>query len=593
MVPGTYVQVGALPKDAKGSVDEAALVDMRTQFGHAETCTEEIIGSIWSQLTGARVPSVNHDLLLLCGNSLVAAQMTARISAIFGVLLPISVFFEQPTIAALAEKVDLRRRQSNQPALPIAASVKSPQDMYPVSFAQERLWFLDQLSPGNSSYNVGLAFRISGVPDCAAMQYAVSALVARHESLRTTFVDMRGVPWQVVGRSPEVDLVRLDLTCIAKAERKEHAYKVLRLLAMEPLNLKSGPLFRAVLVHSSADEHYLLFNIHHIVFDGWSSGILMRELVEIYQASVLDRHPALPTLRIQYKDFALWQRKMFAAGAYQPEIVYWRRQLSPEPSFTLPTDYPRPQVRTYSGASVRFECGTEVSLAVEVLRRSEGATTFIILLSAFQALLRAYTSAQEVVVATDVANREEPELEHVIGFFVNQIVLRSDLSGNPTFRELIARNRKTILAAYDNQRLPFNKLVEQIRPRRTGAQQPLFQVLFVMQNTPLKMPVPGCGLMIETCPLDLPFSNFDLALFVNDSAEQLNGLWVFNTSLFAATTIGRMSRGFVTLLEHAMQNPDMQLQSLIAIVGEQHAGAQGVLAQPEQASNSSALRVPH
>lgn len=574
MVPVEYVQTSALPKDAEGRVDEDALKRMGTRSRYPETATEEIIGSLWSQLTGAGPLSIDDSLLLLCGNSLVATQLISRICSIFGIQMPISAFFERPTIAALAAKVDLQRRQGTRKALPLTAGMSPEEATYPASFAQERLWFLDQFSPGNPSYNVPLLFRITGVLDYEALELAIAQLVTRHEVLRTRFVNLRGVPRQVVDEPVVSYLPIIDLRLIEEPQRARRVDDMLRALALEPFNLSSGPLIRDLLLCTALDDHYLIFNMHHVVFDGWSAGILMRELVELYQANAGNRQPALPPMELQYKDFAVWQRKTFDAGGYDSEIEFWKRQLTPEPKFSLPTDYARPRSRTYTGGSLRFECSQETTRNVEAIRKSEGATILMVLLSAFQALLSACTGAHDIVVATDVANREQPETENMIGFFVNQVLLRTDLSGNPSFREVIARTRKTCLAAYDNQSVPFSKVIEALRPHRTAAQQPLFQILFVLQNTPLRVPSPASGLVIETLLLELPFSNFELSLFMTDSARQLGGLWVFNTDLFAPETIRKLSSDFLTLLEHAVRNPDTRLDSLAALIETPHATVQ-------------------
>lgn len=581
MVPGEYVQTLALPRDAEGRVDEHALTRMATRSPHTESATEEIIGSVWSQLTGTRPLSVDDSLLLLCGNSLVATQLISRIGSIFGIQMPISAFFERPTVAALAANVDLLRRQGARKALPFAASKNSEEETYPASFAQERLWFLDQFSPGNPSYNVPLLFRITGVVDYKALELAIAQLVTRHEVLRTRFVNLRGVPRQVVDEPVPTFLPIVDLRLIEAPQRACRLDNMLRALALESFNLSRGPLIRDLLLCSAPDKHYLIFSMHHVVFDGWSAGILMRELVELYQANTGNRRPALPPMELQYKDFAVWQRKTFDAGGYDSEIQFWKRQLTPEPTFSLPTDYARPRSRTYTGGSLRFECSKETTRSVEAIRKSEGATMLMVLLSAFQGLLSAYTGALDIVVATDVANREQPEIENMIGFFVNHVVLRTDLSGNPSFREVIARTRKTCLAAYDHQSVPFSKVIEALRPHRTAAQQPLFQILFVLQNTPLRVPAPASGLMIEPVLLELPFSNFELSLFMNDSASQLSGLWVFNTDLFAPATIRSLSSNFVTVLEHAVRNPDRRLDSLAALIETPHEILQRAAAGPQ------------
>jgi len=360
----------------------------------------------------------------------------------------------------------------------LAREREEGQARVPLSFAQERLWFLDQLAPGNPFYNIPIAVRLTTPLDVAVLARSLNAVVARHEALRTRFVAVDGRPWQVVLPRLTVELPLEDLRALPAAEREQEALRRAGEEARARFDLEQGPLLRARLLQLGASDYLFLLTMHHIVSDGWSMGVFSRELNEFYAAALAGRPPALPELPIQYADFALWQRRWLSGERLEQQLAYWRAQLAGLPQLALPTDRPRPPVQSFRGAVQPLTLPARLTAALRALGRAEGATLFMTLLAGFQALLARYSGQEDIVVGTYIAGRNRAELEPLIGFFVNSLVLRSDLGGNASFRQLLARVREVALAAYAHQDLPFEMLVEDLQPERDPSRNPLFQVMF-------------------------------------------------------------------------------------------------------------------
>jgi hypothetical protein len=423
----------------------------------------------------------------------------------------------------------------------------------PLSFAQQRLWFLDQLEPGTSAYTIAVRRCFRGPLNVTALVSAFTELVRRHESLRTTFVSKEGQPVQRIADPEPVTLGIVALEGLAAADRDRVAEQIVREEAQRPFDLARGPLFRPVLLRLGPDEHELLVSVHHIVADCWSLGILARELGALYEASVAGRPSPLPELPIQYADFALWQRRWLTGDVLEAQRHYWRRQLGGRPApLELPTDYPRSRRPTLAGASHEFELPHPLADRLRELSRRRGATPFMTLLAAFKALLARYTGQEDIVVGTLVANRNYVELEPVIGLFANTLVLRTDLTGDPTFRELLARVRETCLDAYAHPDMPFEKLVEELQPERTLGQNQLFQVSFVWQGA-----ATGADLAFVTVA-----SPFDLTLFVRDGiGGTLSATVQYKRDLFQPETIARLAGHYRALLEGVAADPDRRLST--------------------------------
>ncbi|MGH7824892.1 MAG: amino acid adenylation domain-containing protein [Candidatus Binatia bacterium] len=432
----------------------------------------------------------------------------------------------------------------------------------PLSFAQQRLWFVDQLEPGSAVYNIPRAFRVTGPLYVAALEQSFNEMIQRHEVLRTTFSVAAGQPAQVIAPTLTLTLPVVDLRGLPE---QSHAAEISRLAAQEvqrPFDLSRGPLLRATLLQVSGEDHVLLLVLHHIISDGWSMSVLCRELTVLYAALLEEKPSPLPELPIQYADFSVWQREWLQGETLEAELSYWRKQLNGIPQLLeLPTDRPRRSTQTYRGARQSILVSKEVCAALKSLCEREGVTLFMTLLAAFKALLYRYTGQHDIVAGTPIAGRNRMELEGLIGFFVNTLVLRTDLSGNPTFTALLRRVRGVALGAYEHENLPFEKLVEELQPERDLSRSPLFQVLFQLRNFH-KEPLNLVGLSVEDSEFDTGIARFDIALDIIEKSEGLSCLFRYNVDLFDQSTISRMGDHFSTLLEGIAADPEQRISDL-------------------------------
>ncbi len=442
----------------------------------------------------------------------------------------------------------------------------------PLSFAQQRLWFLDQLVPNNAFYNTPAAVRLTGSLNLAALEKTFNEIVRRHEALRTTFVTLEGQPVQAIAPTLTLSIPVIDLRNLPEAEQDKQVRRLTTEEAQRSFDLSKGSLLRVTLLRLDESEYVLLLILHHIVSDGWSMGVLIREIAILYAAISSEKPFPLPPLPIQYADFAHWQREWLQGEVLETQLSYWRQQLDGISILNLPTDRPRPAVQTYRGATKLLQLPKILSLALEALSQQEGVTLFMSLLAAFQILLYRYTQQEDIAVGSAIANRNRSEIEGLIGFFVNSLVLRTDLSGNPTFRELLSQVKEVALGAYAHQDLPFEKLVEELHPERHLNQNPLFQVVFALQNAPMEaLELPG----VILSPLqfvDTGTTRFDLEFHLwerkqnngvgVDSSEGISGFVVYSSDLFDAATITRMLGHFQTLLQGIVANPEQRLADL-------------------------------
>ena len=432
----------------------------------------------------------------------------------------------------------------------------------PLSFAQQRLWFLEQMEPGNPFYNLSQATRYHGVLEASVLEAALSEIIRRHEALRTTFFTVEGRPVQRVARARPLQLPVVDLQEHPEDWREAEVARLAALEAHRPFNLEEGPLLRASLIRLGPADHVLLLAMHHIVSDGWSMGILARELSALYAALASGRPSPLPELPIQYGDFAVWQRQWLTGDVLQRHLAYWKKQLAGMPPvLELPMDRPRPPVQVFRGAGYTFPVPAPIASGLQAIGRQADATLFMTLLAAFDVLLSRYSRETDVVVGTPLANRTRRETEELIGFFVNPLVLRADLSGDPTFLELVARVRAVTLEAFEHQDLPFEKLVEELQPERNLGFNPLFQVMFVLQNAQSAVEVSTRSAAPQH--LGAGTSKFDLTLCAMEATD--GGLLIaieYNTSLFDPPTIAAMGRNYVALLESATTHPERRLSRL-------------------------------
>jgi len=432
----------------------------------------------------------------------------------------------------------------------------------PLSFAQQRLWFLNQLEPESFAYNTAIALRFDGALNLAALSMALDAIVERHEVLRTTYVvEESSDPIQRIGQPQAVELPIIDLTECPRSERDEQAQRIIADLAKRPFKLDRDLMLRARLLRLALEQHVFVVVIHHVASDGWSSGILWRELAAYYTAFSQGKSVSLAELPIQYADYAAWQREWLSGKVLASQLGYWKKQLQDLPTLQLPADRPRPAVQSYRGAQQPFKLSEELIQALKKLSRDEGVTLFMTLLAAFQALLSRYSGQEDICIGSPIANRQYVEIEGLIGFFVNTLVLRSDLSGKPTFRELLSKVKWTALQSYAHQDLPFEKLVEELQPKRNLGVSPLFQVMFVFQNYPRNdFAVPG--LAVSSMELHQDTAKFDLSLALTETTDGFEGRLEYSTDLFDPTTVARMIVHFQTLLEGIVANPEQRISEL-------------------------------
>ena len=447
---------------------------------------------------------------------------------------------------------------------------RSLQSEAPLSFTQQRLWFLDQLHPESPLYNFTMALRMRGPLNVEALRRAFTIIVARHESLRTKFVSMEGNPVQVISEPPVVEVPLTELTQMAPAVREAEVQRLVTAEARRPFKLSEDLMLRAVLLKLEPAEHILVVTIHHIATDAWSMGVFFRELAAGYEAFIGGQTPSLAELPIQYADFAIWQRDWLQGEVWQKQMGYWKQRLSGARKFLdLPTDRPRPAIQTYRGATQTFKLRGEVGDALRQLSRREGVTLFMTLLAAFKTLLYRYSNQEDILVGSPIAGRNRAEVEHSIGFFVNTLVLRSDLSGNPTFKELLLRVRETALGAFSHPDMPFDKLVEELHPERNAGHAPLVQVMFVLQSAPtqgLKLP------QLTLTPLEITneTSKFDLTMFVEEGPEGITVSFEYSVHLFDSPTITRMGGHFQSLLQGIATNVEQRLSELPLLTEAEH-----------------------
>ncbi|HVG43862.1 MAG TPA: condensation domain-containing protein, partial [Longimicrobium sp.] len=471
----------------------------------------------------------------------------------------------RPELSPAARALIQARRKGRVRSFSIVP--RAHRDVAPLSFAQERLWFLDRLEPGSTAYNLPSPLRLRGTPDTRALERALGEIVRRHESLRTVFREVDGAPVQVVVPFGGFTLAADDLSRLAEAEREAEMLRRVREEAARPFDLAAGPLFRALLLRLGEDDHVLLLSMHHIVSDEWSMGVLSRELSALYEAYREGRESPLPELAVQYADYAAWQREQLEGEALERQLGYWRERLADAPALLeLPTDHPRPAVQTFRGAIERVQLPAEVLEGLEALARREGATLYMVALSAFQALLSRYSGSEDVVVGSPIAGRERSEVEGLIGFFVNTLVLRTDVSGDPSFRELLGRVREVTLGAFENQEVPFEKLVAELQPERSLSHAPLFQVSFTLQDTPDSA---SSLAELSTERVDTGFANakFDLALTVAATQGGLRCGMAYATDLFERGTIVRLLGHLARVLEQVAADADVRL-SRLELLGE-------------------------
>jgi amino acid adenylation domain-containing protein len=573
MIPSAFVFLDSLPLTPNGKVDRKALPvpdqsrpELGAIFVRPRNPVEEMLAEIWAEVLRVERIGIHDNFFDLGGHSLLATQVVSRMRGALQLEIPLRALFETPTVAGLAERIgEIHQKEQGVQTLPILP-VSRDKDL-PLSFAQQRLWFLDQLEPGSTVYNVPGAVRMRGPLDVAALEQSLNEIVRRHEALRTTFSMLEGEPVQVISSSLRVSLPVLDITDCRETERGEQARQLAREEARRPFDLTQGPLVRAALLRLGEDDHVLLLTMHHIVSDGWSMGVLYQELSVLYEAFSKGNPSPLTDLPIQYADFGAWQREWLQGEVLESQLSYWKEQLGDVVPLQLPSDRPRPAVQSFRGATQSIELSRELTGALKALSRKEGATLFMTLLAAFQTLLHRYSGQDDIVVGSPIAIRNRTEIEGLIGFFVNTLVLRTDLSGNPPFRELLARVREVALGAYSHQDIPFEKLVEELQAERNLSRTPLFQVFFNMLNQGVyKLDL--LGLTTEDFSTSEAESKFDLTLYAGEQKEEVCLNLVYNADLFTDARMKCFLQQYRRLLEQIVSASEKAIRSYSLLTPE-------------------------
>ncbi|HEV7517758.1 MAG TPA: amino acid adenylation domain-containing protein, partial [Thermoanaerobaculia bacterium] len=580
MLPAGFVLLPALPLTPNGKVDRRALpVPELGQREEGEervasrTPAEELLVDLWADLLGVGQVGIHDNFFALGGHSLLATRVVSRVREVFGIELPLRALFDSPTVAGLAARLAAGTGETAPP--PLLAAPREGE--LPLSFAQERLWFLDRLEPGGSAYNISAAVRLVGPLNVVAFVAALDEVVRRHEALRTGFREgqheMAGRPVQVIEACRPIGLAVVDLSVLSGRALEAAILRLAGEEAGRPFDLAQGQPLRVALLRESGSLHVLLLTLHHIAADGWSMEVLVRELAALYGAFCAGRRSPLPELPIQYADFAVWQRAWLSGTVLEAQTAYWRQALAGAPTLDLPTDRPRPAVRSPRGAGRKMALSPGLSADLRRFARGQGATPFMALLAAFEILLGRLGGQEDLLVGSPIANRNHREIEGLIGFFVNTLVLRADLSGDPDFLTFLGRTREVTLAAYAHQDLPFDKLVLELAPVRDASRTPLFQVMFTLQNaTPAVSSF--AGLATEWLDVTGETAKFDLTLSLGSSEESgFVGAIEYGTDLFDASTVMRLAGHFAQLLKEFVAVPERRLgdASLLSATERQQA----------------------
>jgi len=568
MVPTSFVFLDALPLTPSGKVDRRSLPPADTMAAPVSdappvpprTEIEQLLHSVWSAVLKVDGFGIHDNFFALGGHSLLATRIVARLRTALQMPVPLRELFVHPTVAELARWVETAMREENV-TMPAMQRVTRSRPL-PLSFAQQRLWFIDQLAPGTALYNMPMAMRLHGNVDVTVLERVLSEIIRRHEVLRTSF-EMAGYqPVQVIAPAQPMRLPVEDLRELELSRREEIAAQLVREDSHQPFDLSCGPMLRARLLRLDEEEYVVLLTMHHIVTDGWSRAVLLREVATLYRAFVVGEPSPLPELEIQYADYAVWQRRWLQGEELERQISYWREQLKGAPSvLRLPLDHPRPAVQTHQGAHYRFRLDPEVSRRLKQVSREAGVTMFMLLLTAWEVLLHRLSGAEDICIGTAVAGRNHAEVDLLIGFFVNTLVLRVDLGGDPTFGELLERVREKCVAAYGHQDVPFEKLVEELAPERSMSHSPLFQVMLVMQQESDAAEQLE-GLAVSGAGGEVASAKYDLTLHLHESGGVLNGELEYNTDIFVAESARRMVEQWERVLAAGVEDPKRRLSEL-------------------------------
>ncbi len=567
-IPSASVSIDTMPLTPNGKIDRQALpvpeynLVSDNDFVAPSTATEVILANIWSEILSLEKVSINDNFFALGGHSLLVVQIINAIREELFREISLRQFFQGATVAELALIIDSSPENSKKAKISTIPK-RSNLNSAVLSFAQQRMWFLEQLEPGRIDYHISSSYRFSGSLNIPALQQALDTIVARHEVLRTNFINQNGNPVLVVAAARPVELRLVDLQNQPSSTKEAEIQRILAEETQRSFNLSQDLMLRSRLVQISTTEFILLVVMHHIAADGWSMGILYQELSSLYTTFSQGLPSSLPKLTIQYADFAEWKRQYLQGDMIESSLNYWQKHLTGAPQLlSLPTDKPRPAVQTFRGKTVDFILPKPITEGIKLLSQRETSTLFITMLTAFNTLLYRYTNSEDIVVGTALGNRNQKETEGLIGFFVNTLALRTDISGNPSFRELLGRVKEVSLAAYEHQYLPFEKLVEVLQPTRDLSYSPVFQVMLVLNEEILQQTLELTGLNTSPWQVEKNAAQFDLTLQVDQCGTEILLSWQYNIDLFNAATIERINGNFQTLLTAIIANPQTPIADL-------------------------------
>ena len=565
MVPVAFVALPTLPLTVTGKIDRQALPapdfsSREHEYAAPQTPLEMLVAQTWAEVLRVDQVGLDDNFFELGGHSLTATQLAVRVRRQTGIELPLVVLFEAPTVRTLARRLEALQREKRGVTLP--ALTRQPRgDSVPLSYAQERLWFLEQLESLGATYNQPVTLRFEGPLDVGAIERALNEVIRRHETLRTRIVTTAGHGAQIIDEPRELTLPALDLSTIEEPERTRRMRTEVAAAAAWPFVL-AEETFRARLLRLRDEEHVLVLTFHHIMADQWSHLVLLSELRALYTSAIEGRAATLPELEVQYADYALWQREWVQGEALDKQLAYWKGKLAgAPPTLELPTDRPRPPEFSYRGADVHFTIPPTLSETLGAVARREGVTLSMLMLASFQVLLARWSGQTDIVIGVPVAGRSHPATESLIGFFINTLVLRTNLGDLPSFRTLLARVRETALEAYAHQDLPFEKLVSELDLVRDRSRQTLFQVMFDFHNAPVEVP-PWPNLRLSWVDSGNTTSKFDLTLFLLETPLGLQGRVEYATDLFDARTIEQLVTSLQTLLQSVAADVEQKVSEL-------------------------------
>jgi amino acid adenylation domain-containing protein len=567
MVPAQFVVIPDIPASSNGKTDRqklkklASLPKLKIEITPPRNSVEEMISEIWSGLLKRTEIGIHQNFFRVGGHSLLATRLASRIRTVWNVEMPVRTIFEAPTIAEQAEVIARLALNGTRENIPAIEKVARDQAL-PLSFPQQRLWFLEQLNPEANNYLIPSVLRLKGPLNSPALRTSLNKVIQRHEALRTTFTVSKGKPAQVVHACMEIPFQEASLESIPDEDRQSKVRELVEKESSAKFDFAHGPLLKACLIRLNAKEHLLVLVLHHIITDGWSMGILLKELVAFYESEVRGESRQLDALKIQYADYAAWQHRWLKGAELDRQLSYWTKKLTGAPGLlALPTDKPRPAIQNRAGAICHLEIDEELTSALHQLAWQNGSTLFMVLIAGFNVLLSRYSGQEDVVIGTPIAGRNHQELEELIGLFVNTLALRTNVMQEARFIDLVAQVKACTLEAYAHSGLPFERVVEELAIERTMAHTPVFQVLFALQN------VPAASIAMEHMEItqeqvESRTAKFDVTLALRENKGRLVGDMEYRTDLFEPATISRLAKHFENLLRSAVANPEQHVQEL-------------------------------